>query len=681
MPFRKFNFTRAVEVSLLAISAGLAYLPNLLQATIYRDDWYYVMDRLIGGPGVFQAMFSIDRPARGPFFEAYYLLFGVSPLPYHLASFLWRFLGGLAALWLFHLLWPKQRTAALFMALAFMLFPGYLRWMEGIEDQPRIASVCLEALSFALTLKALGSIRTVPKIAAWIGAIVTGWAYLALVDFGMGMEIFRLLCVFIFIGQDHTYGSFIKRGVQTVRAWGIAALIPGGFLFWKLFIFHNERPQTDIGRQLGVFIGSPLVTGFWWLVRLFQSTADVALLAWVTPALQEFFSNRLRDIVLDLIVASVAAGSVILAYTSLNKEKVDVQDSLEDASRAPWQKQAIWVGLIGVVMGVLPVVMANRYVDFQSYSHYALPASLAAAVLVVGLIYSLSSSRLRLLSILTLVVFAVLTHLTYSSHIVDEEKATNKFWQQMAWRAPGIKPGTTLYVNYPGINYGDNNDAVNGPANFIYYPERTGQIPVTYQLYALPQISSTTNDVLSGKNRSDGYRTHIATVNFDQFLVMSQPSDTACVHVIDTRWPLYSSTDPDQVLLIGGHSKIESILPDQKAPKPAQFIFGPEPAHQWCFYFEKAELALQTGDWQKVADLGNEAAAAGLHPEDRVEWIPFLQAYAFLGDAGSFNGIAHRINGDPYAKMESCHILINMQKSGTPFNPVIQTQLNNLLCN
>jgi hypothetical protein len=681
MPFRKFNYTRAVEIGLILVVSGLTYLPNLLQATIYRDDWYYVMDRLIGGPGVFQAMFSIDRPARGPFFEAYYQLFGVSPLPYHLTSFLWRFLGGLAALWLFNLLWPKQRTAALFMALLFALFPGYLRWMEGFEDQPRIASSCLEALSFALTLKAISTIRTIPKIAAWMGAIISGWTYLALVDFGMGMEIFRLLCVFIFIGNNQTYGSFVKRSVQAVRAWAVAGLVPAGFLFWRLFIFHNERPQTDIGRQLGVFLESPLSTGFRWFIRFFQSSADVSLFSWVTPALQEFFGLELRDIVFDLFMALLAVASIYMAYNFLNNEKVGGQDPQDDLTHGPWQTQAICIGLLGVVMGVLPIIMANRYVDFQSYSHYALPASLAAAVLIIGLIYSLTSSQLRLYSILALVVFAVLTHLTYSGQVVNEEKIINEFWQQVAWRAPEIQGGTTLFVNYPGINYGGNNDAANGPANFIYFPERTNQIPVTYQLYALPQINSTTNDVLSGKNRSAAYRTHVATINFDHFLVISQPSATACVHVIDPRWPLFSNSDPDQVLLIGGYSKIDSILPGQKSPKLAQFIFGPEPAHRWCYYFEKAELALQAGDWQKVAEFGNEAASADLHPEDRVEWIPFLQAYAYLGDAESFNGTAHRINGDPYAKLEACRILTSMQKSDFPFSSIIQTQADNLLCN
>ena len=290
MPLPKFSRSLLIPVVLLLVVAALAYLPNLLQATVYRDDWYYVLDRMIGGAGVFQAMFSIDRPARGPFFELYYQLFGVSPLPYHLASFVWRFLGGLAALWLFRQLWPRQPRAAMWMAVFFVLYPGYLRWMEGFENQPRIASLCFEALSFALTLKALRSSGKIPKVLAWIGSILTGWAYLALLDFGIGMELFRLLCVYSYLDGNVDLAGWRKRAVATLRAWAPAALIPLGFLFWRLFIFHNERPQTDVGRQLGVLFSSPLATALAWSTRLVQSVADVLLFSWLTPALQDFFN-------------------------------------------------------------------------------------------------------------------------------------------------------------------------------------------------------------------------------------------------------------------------------------------------------------------------------------------------------------------------------------------------------
>src|SRR5512140_594128 len=98
---RKIRHTQILEILLIFAIAAVIYLPNLSRATIYRDDWYYTMDRMIGGPGIFQEMSSIDRPARGPLFEAYYQLFGIHPFPYHMSSFLWRVAGGLAALWLF----------------------------------------------------------------------------------------------------------------------------------------------------------------------------------------------------------------------------------------------------------------------------------------------------------------------------------------------------------------------------------------------------------------------------------------------------------------------------------------------------------------------------------------------------------------------------------------------------
>jgi hypothetical protein len=314
------GYSPLVVIALIFVIAAVTYLPNLSRATIYRDDWYYILDRMIGGPGVFQAMFSIDRPARGPFFEGYYLLFGINPFPYHIASFLWRALSGLAAFWLFRQLWPEPRRAATWMALAFVIFPGYLRWMEGMEDQPRIASACLMALSFALTLKALGSQQRFMKIIAWTASILTGWAYLALLDFGIGMELFRFLCVLIFVERNGLSGKIWGRIVAAGRAWAVASAIPLGFLFWRLFIFHNERPQTDVGKQLGVLVSSPAGTAALWLIRTLQSAADVLLFSWITPAIQTFFDLRLKNMLIGGALALLAVGAVYLTHYLQNRQ-------------------------------------------------------------------------------------------------------------------------------------------------------------------------------------------------------------------------------------------------------------------------------------------------------------------------------------------------------------------------
>ena len=680
--FRKFSQTPLLEGLLIMMIAAVTYLPNLSQATIYRDDWYYVMDRLIGGPGTYQEMFSIDRPARGPLFEAYFQVFGIQPFPYHMMSFLWRVAGGVAALWLFRQLWPRQRLASFLMALFFVLYPGYLRWMEGFENQPRILSSFLEPLSIALTLQAIRTTRTVPKILLWISSILTGWAYIALVDFSFGMEVFRLLCVFLLVSRDRTTLPFPKRSVLAVRAWVLAALIPAGFLFWRFFIFHNERPVTDVGLQLSYLITSPLFTGMWWLTRLFQSVVNAAILAWGAPTFQNLFEIGLTNILIGVLLAGVAVLLLLRGTFAIWKAEGDTTNRADAVATERWQSEAIWIGLAGVVAGVLPVVAANRFVNFAGYSHYALPASLAAAVVVVGVISLIYSRNVQFGVASVLVLMAVLTHYTASSRILHEEKVIADFWHQMAWRAPGIRAGTTLVVNYPSVNYAEDVDAVAGPANFIYFPEQTNQIPAVYQLVALPQMDYITKDVLGGGSRSYGYRTHVGEINYNNILVISQPASNACVHVIDPQWPRYSEGDSDQILLLGGYSNLQNVLTDMTVPRPAEFIFGPEPDHAqvWCYYYQQAEVALQEGNWEEIIRLGDEVAQRKLSPNDRMEWAPFLQAYAFTGNVKAFKTTAIKMDISPFVRKEACRTLLKMQEVGATFASEIRSLMDERLC-
>jgi hypothetical protein len=65
---KKTNLYLFFGYALLIVVTTLTYLPALSQAKIYRDDWYYTVDRLKGGPETFPKMFEVDRPARGIFF-------------------------------------------------------------------------------------------------------------------------------------------------------------------------------------------------------------------------------------------------------------------------------------------------------------------------------------------------------------------------------------------------------------------------------------------------------------------------------------------------------------------------------------------------------------------------------------------------------------------------------------
>jgi hypothetical protein len=225
-------------------------------------------------------------------------------------------------------------------------------------------------------------------------------------------------------------------------------------------------------------------------------------------------------------------------------------------------------------------------------------------------------------------------------------------------------------------------DAVDGPANFLYFPEQTNQIPAVYPLAALPQMDYTTIYVLRGINRSTAYRTHVGELNSDNLLVISQPTESACIHMINSQWLRYSNQESDQILLLGQYSKVENVLADAHPPHPAEFIFGPEPTHAqaWCYYYEKAELALQEGDWGKIIQLGEKVTQLNLSPNDRMEWAPFLQAYAWSADEKAFQATVAKIEKMPFVRQEVCHTLLKMQETGSTFTPQIQSLVDEKVC-
>ena len=77
-------------------------------------------------------------------------------------------------------------------------------------------------------------------------------------------------------------------------------------------------------------------------------------------------------------------------------------------------------------------------------------------------------------------------------------------------------------------------------------------------------------------------------------------------------------------------SNQQQILDASAAVMPK--VYGPEPVHGWCYYFEKADLARQFGKWDEVASLGDQAFQLDDHPNNPVERFVFIEGYAHKGD-------------------------------------------------
>jgi len=76
-------------------------------------------------------------------------------------------------------------------------------------------------------------------------------------------------------------------------------------------------------------------------------------------------------------------------------------------------------------------------------------------------------------------------------------------------------------------------------------------------------------------------------------------------------------------------SNLEQIIPGANGPALPE-ILGAEPARTWCYYFEKADLARQSDDWARIAEIGDEVLTI-YFPDEYSEYLPFIEAYARTG--------------------------------------------------
>ena len=300
-----------------------------------------------------------------------------------------------------------------------------------------------------------------------------------------------------------------------------------------------------------------------------------------------------------------------------------------------------------------------------NYSQYSLPASLAGVLFLGGLVYSISSKNLRIVVLSILIGLASLTHQAIAYRAASEEKSIYDFWWQMSWRAPSIRPETSLLAQYP-FDIGDNGSLIWGPANFIYYPEPQKLSWVVLPLSGITNQPETIKNIMTGE-KDDEMNLVVTNASFHHdygnMLVMAQPSEDVCVRVVDAAWSEYSTNDSSLTFISGPYSKIGDILPVAKSPIPPQPPFGAEPAHGWCYYYQKAELARQQMNWQEVGRLGDQAIKQGFHPNDAIEWMPFLQAYAYLGEIQSLDNAAKSVRQEPYYQKQACEDLRKMNNA------------------
>jgi hypothetical protein len=210
------------------------------------------------------------------------------------------------------------------------------------------------------------------------------------------------------------------------------------------------------------------------------------------------------------------------------------------------------------------------------------------------------------------------------------------FWQ-MSWRIPSLQPGTTILSNdLPVIVFSDN--SLSGPLNWIYSPPGKMDTILYFASVRTEEGRALGTKLEPGIAFDQNYLATTFHGNTSQMVVVNF-APPGCFRVLDPEIDSQNKLLPPLLRDAAVLSSSTVIRTDSTVSLPD--FYDPEIPHAWCYYFSKAELARQNGDWKTVVDLRQQALTLGDHSNDPLENFVFIEAYAHTGDWQQARAMTH----------------------------------------
>ena len=608
-------------IALLGV-ALLAYGLLIPWLGFYWDDyplsWIYAH---FGSDGL-RDYFSTNRPFWGWLFQLTMPLFR-QPWQWQILGLLCRWLSAVMLWLLLRAVWSRHPQPALWTSLLFLVYPGFQQ-----QHVPIIYSHLFLVLSFFFGSLYLNIKFIRKRRFAWLGhtaALGLSLYHLLALEYFFLLELLRPLLVWVSLdGQELSRRQRLRT---TALSWLPYLAVFAAVGVWRAFFFQFQTENYQIV--------------FFQQLREDASAAILALLSgmadslWVTVVaawgllirLPETISAGPRAIAFSLGatgLCAVAFATFLLFY----RRNLPAQDG------RGWGLSALALGLVALLVaggpswltGVLPRLAF-------SLDRFTLPFMLGASLLLSAALGALPAPPwLKWTLAGVLVSLAVGMHVRVSDNYRQDGEFQQRFFWQLAWRVPGLREGTTLLVNdLPLTYYSDN--SLTAPLNWFWAPDNTSR-QMAYLLYYPGQRLGRS---LASLNAGVPIQVDYLAATFEgstSQVVAVYYNPPACLRVLEPDLDSENKMLPEVMQQTALLSSAEWIAPDgipvgERLPAD---LYGAEPAHGWCYYFEMADLARQLGDWARVADLGDRAFSSGDYPNDPAERLVFIEGYAYMGN-------------------------------------------------
>lgn len=603
-----------------AAIAFLAYGLLIRELGFFWDDWPAAWFTHAFGSSGFQEVFEIDRPLLGWLYQFTTPLMGTSALRWQAFALLARWLSA-CLFWLVLLsVWPDRRWQVTSAALLFLIYPGFSQQPIAIT----YSHVWLLQGVFFVSLVVMLWAAWRPR---WYWPLnIIGWLLSALVQFtveyffGLGL----LRPVLLWLVYARSIPDHRLRLRKTFAHWLPYLAINILFLIWRLFLTETPRGEVSIFSRL---LTEPVAAISGLLTNIQEALVESSFSAWGQIfRFQDWFSlSSLSDNwpILIVILASLLSAGLLIYLRN-----IDQPAKQEPSERWNWGKQAVGLGLLAMLLAGIPFWMAGLPIRLSfPWDRFTLAMMVGVCLLLAGLLDVVLKKRsYQIIAICLLVGFATSLNYKNARAYASRWDTTSEFFWQIIWRAPQIEPNTILMTdNWPFERNTDN--SLTAPLNWIYASDFNGQdLP-----YLIVDISTRLGLNLPalepGLEVKENYRAaEFAGNTSDTILFYYEPP--ACVRILNPQIDRDVFGYPATLYEALPLSNLSRIVPEPATPATPPEVLVPPANRDWCYYYQKVDLAVQLGQFNVARELGDEAFAQRLRAHSAYEYLPFIEAYA-----------------------------------------------------
>ena len=219
------------------------------------------------------------------------------------------------------------------------------------------------------------------------------------------------------------------------------------------------------------------------------------------------------------------------------------------------------------------------------------------------------------------------------------------------------------------------------PLNWMYAPQQK-DIHLPYLMYFIKSRLGT--EGLQALHPNLPVNKELRSFSFSgstSQTVLFYYSPPGCLRILDPMRPEEWINMPVALTEASSLARPELVRTQSNdAVRPPKNYFNPEPAHQWCYYFEKADLARQARDWAQVASLGEKALILPVQAQDAGEFFVFIEGYARAGKLAQSNQITQTVlDKNPPLKPNLCALWRRLADS-PDLQPAAGQTLTRLSC-